>query len=159
MYKKEDQEFHLGPESLRCVQTSNWRCQAGSWIYESGVQGRNLGWRHTFPSSQHFLVFRAIIQDEITKGVSRDREDEGLSLLRLTSSSPYVNFVPYFECCTVLSVQTGVAEQMACSRHHAGHSLSQLLCTESRVFVKVWLYLLYQLCRLLQSANPLIYND
>ena len=55
--------------------TSKWRCQVGSWIYASRVQGRSLGWRHTFPSSQHFLVFRTIIQDEITKGVSRDREE------------------------------------------------------------------------------------
>ena len=77
----------------------------GSWIYESTVQGRSLGWRHTFPSSQHLMVFRIIIQDEKTKGVSRDREeDEGLSLLWLRANSPYVKFVPMFQGSTMLLV-------------------------------------------------------
>lgn len=39
--------------------TSKWRCQASSWIYASGVWGRNLGWRHPLPSSQHCLIFRS----------------------------------------------------------------------------------------------------
>lgn len=65
-------------------------------------RGTSLGWRHTFPGSHHFLIFRAIIQDEITNGVSRVAEDEGLSFLGLTADSPLANFVPCSECYTML---------------------------------------------------------
>lgn len=86
-------------------QISKWRFQVAIWIYESGVQGRKLGHRHTFPSRQHFLVFGAIIQDEITKGVSRDREEhEGLSLLGFTAQV-HVLISPYSESYTRLFIE------------------------------------------------------
>lgn len=55
-----------------------------------------------FPVVSTVRYLGAKIQNEITKGVSRDREDEGLSLFRLTTNGPYVNFVLYFECYTML---------------------------------------------------------